>query len=397
MNRIFLFSLVLCLVSGLAFAQETQSAPAPAPQAAPVAPEGAFSKTVPLKGEDSLSLYVDPGNAMIVLTEKTELTVKVQGLAKEELTRVQVTTKDKLIKVDYRGNKTTLGTFLIELPASFNVDLYASQDVEVKGTLNGSLRIRTNSGTVTVGDVSGSLNVESTAADVYVGNVKGNTNVSTNGDLEIDSVTGDVDLKNRSGDTFVTKIGGSLNARGDDGDISIGDVGGNATVLAGIGDVDLRKVGGVATLNTQGGDIDMFEVVGMVVASSNSGEITLRKVSGAADAKTEDGDITAEMYSGSGGSSKFYTRDGDISVYFPDSAKATVDAKFRLEAGGDAEDAEDVVSSDWPAVNTQKQGGDMLNKYEVNGGGDAVMVETVNGEIAIMKLAPKPGAKTTQN
>lgn len=405
MNRVFSILVVLLCLAGLVAAQQSRPmapAPAPAPEA-----QGAWAKSIPLKGEDTLTVYIDPGNVILSPADTKELTIKIQGLPKEELGRVQLTSKDKDIKLDFRGDKTTIGTFLIQLPASFNLDIFTSGNLDVQGALSGKIRARATTGDVNIGDVTGTLTVDSTGSDVTVGNITGSANLSTNGDLDVQSVTGDLDMKNRSGDSYAKNIGGNLNARAEDGDVSIGEVSGNATVIAGIGDVDLRKVGGVATLNTDGGDIDLFEVPSMVVASSNSGEITLRKVTGAVDAKTEDGDITAEMYSGAGGSSKFYTRDGDISVYFPATAKATVGAKFHAEAAAagttpaDAKEAaEDVITSDWPVANAQKQGGDVVNKYEINGGGDSVMLESVNGELLIKKLTPKPEPKPatqTQN
>lgn len=377
--------LFLC-AAGFVMAQQSQTAP--------VDVQGAWMKSIPLKAEDSLTVYVDPANVILVPSDKKEVVIKVQGLPKDALERVQLTTKDKDIKLDFRGDKSIVGTFAIQLPSTFNLDLYSSGNVEVQGALNGKIRFRTTSGTLNVRDVTGNLTVESTDSDVYVGNIHGNGNLSTNGDLEVEDVTGDLNLKNRSGDTFAKNVTGNFDARSEDGDISAGDVGGNATVNAGLGDVDLHKVTGVATITTQDGDIDLFEVPGMVVAQSGSGEITLRKVTGAADAKTQDGDISAEMYAGSGGSSKFYTHDGDISMYFPPTAKATLSAKFHAEAPAGntadaADEASDVITSDWPVVNTQKQAGDIINKYEINGGGDSVLVETVGGEIVVKKLNPK--------
>lgn len=398
-------AVLLICAAGLCFAQQA-TAPETAP-AAPAAPAAApatgapapWTKTVPLKAEDTLTIYVDPGNVVLIPSEKKEITIKVEGLPKEEAEKVQVTGKEKDVKIDYRGQKSTVGKFSIYVPSPFNLDVFSSGDIDAQGALSGkSLRLRATTGSIQLGDVSGTLTVDCTEADITIGNIHGNANLSTNGDIDVEDITGDFSAKNRSGDTYAKNVSGNVDARADDGDVSIGEVGGNATVSAGIGDVDLQKVTGVATITTQDGDIDLFEVPGMVVAQSGSGEITLHDVTGAADAKTEDGDITAEMFSGTGGSSKFYSRDGDISMFFPPSAKATVSAKFHSDTSGGtkedaADEADDVITADWKPANSQKQGGDIVNKYEIGGGGDAILLETVTGELTVKKLVPKPETK----
>ena len=199
-----------------------------------------------------------------------------------------------------------------------------------------------------------------------------------------------LNLKNQSGDSFVKNVSGNANASVADGDLTIGDIGGNLTATSTWGDIDFHKVGGMANVNSQDGDIDFFEGIGMIIAQTNSGDITLRKVSGAVDARTEDGDISAEMYSGSGGSSKFYSRDGELEILFSQDAKATVDAKV---TGADAED-EDSLSSDFPPVSDKNK---LAAKYEINGGGDSILLESVNGEISIRKLVPKPQPAAEEN
>lgn len=402
MKGVVSIAVLLICAACYCFAQQSQTAPAvpaaPAASPAPGAP-AAWTKTVPLKAEDTLTVYVDPGDVVLIPSDKKELAIKVEGLPKEETDRVQITGKDKDIKIDYRGQKSTVARFSIYVPSPFNLDVFSSGDIGAQGALTGrSIRLRATTGSIELGDVNGTLTIDCTESDITIGNIHGNANLSTNGDIDIENVTGDLNTKNRSGDTYTKNVSGNLDARADDGDVSIGEVGGNATVNAGIGDVDLQKVIGVATITTQDGDIDLFEVPGMVVAQSGSGEITLHVVTGAADAKTEDGDISAEMFSGTGGSSKFYSRDGDIAMFFPNTAKATVSAKFRSDTTGGtkedaADEADDVITSDWKPANSQKQGTDVINKYEIGGGGDAIMVETVTGELTVKKLVPKPEAK----
>jgi DUF4097 and DUF4098 domain-containing protein YvlB len=394
MKRFVLLTGLFLMLVAVGYAQQTAPAMAAPEKAAPAAPATTatpWSKTVTPKAEDTLVVYVDPGNLQIIPTEKKDIIFTAQGLDQAEQAKIQVTSKNKEVRLDFRGNKTGNGVFVVQLPAGFNIDSYSSGNVDAKGNLTGKIKIKTNAGNVTLGDVDGTLVVDSQGGDITLGSVKGDASLTTNGDIDTQDISGALELKNQSGDSFVKSVGGNANARVADGDLSIGEIGGNLTAQAGVGDVDFHKVGGMATVNTDSGDIDFFEGQGMIIAQSNSGDITLRKVAGAVDARTEDGDISAEMLSGSGNSSKFYSRDGDIDLSFTNDAKATVEAK--VTGQGVDEDDEPLMSDFAPVSDKNK----LAAKYEINGGGDSIMIEAVNGEIALKKagavMHPKPAAK----
>lgn len=391
MKRLVLLSgLFLILAAVSLFAQQTQEKMATeAPATATAKP---WSKTITPKTEDTLVVYIDPGNLQVVPTDKKDIIITAQGLDKVDQAKIQASSKNREIRLDFRGDKAGNGTFVVHLPASFNIDSYSSGNFDTNGNLNGKIKIKTNAGNVTLADVTGALTVDSSAGDITVGSVQGDASLTTNGDIDSQVISGALELKNQSGDSFVKSVGGNASARVSDGDLSIGEVGGNLTAQATVGDVDFHKVQGMATVNTDSGDIDFFEGTGMIIAQSNSGEITLRKVAGAVDARTEDGDISAEMLSGTGGSSKFYSRDGDIDLSFSADAKATVEAKV---TGPGIDEDDEPLMSDFPPVNNKNK---LAAKYEINGGGDSVLVEAVNGEILLKKagapkMQPKPTAK----
>lgn len=393
---VLLTGLFLMLVAVFSYAQ--QSAPAAAapettaPAATPAAAAPTWSKTITPKTEDTLVVYVDPGNVQIVPSDKKDIVITAQGVEKADQEKIQTTSKNREVRLDFRGDKTGNGVFIVQLPAGFNIDSYSSGNVDAKGNLNGKIKIKTNAGNVTLADIDGTLTIDSQSGDIAVGSVKGDASISTNGDIETQDVSGALELKNQSGDSFIKSVGGNANARVADGDLSIGEVGGNLTAQATVGDIDFHKVAGMATVNTDSGDIDFFEGTGMIIAQSNSGDITLRKVAGAVDVRTEDGDISAEMLSGSGNSSKFYSQDGDIDLSFSDTARATIEAKV---TGQGVDEDDEPLMSDFPPVGGNKN--KLAAKYEINGGGDSIMVEAVNGEIALKKagakMQPKPAPK----
>lgn len=388
---VLLTGLFLMLVAVFGYAQQSAPAAAAPETAAPAASAAPWSKTITPKAEDTLVIYVDPGNLQIVPTDKKDIVITGSGIETADQAKIQTTSKNKEVRLDFRGNKTGNGTFLVQLPAGFNIDSYSSGDVEAKGNLNGKIKIKTNAGNVTLADVDGNLTVDSQGGDITVGSVKGDASITTNGDIETQEISGALELKNQSGDSFVKSVGGNANARVADGDLSIGEVGGSLSAQSTVGDIDFHKVAGMATVNTDSGDIDFFEGTSMIIAQSNSGDITLRKVAGAVDARTEDGDISAEMLSGSGNSSKFYSQDGDIDLSFGDGSKATVEAK--VTGQGIDEDDEPLMSDFAPVSDKNK----LAAKYEINGGGDSIIIEAVNGEISLKKagakMQPKPAAK----
>jgi hypothetical protein len=387
---VLLTGMFLMLVAVFGYAQQTAPAAAAPETAAPVKATP-WSKTITPKAEDTLIVYVDPGNLQIIPTDKKDIVFTAQGIEQAEQEKIQVASKNKEVRLDFRGDKTGNGVFVVQLPAGFNIDSYTSGNVDAKGNLTGRIKIKTNAGNVTLADVDGNLVIDSQGGDIATGSIKGDASITTNGDIETQDVSGTLELKNQSGDSFVKSVGGNANARVADGDLSIGEVGGNLTAQAGVGDVDFHKVAGMATVNTDSGDIDFFEGVGMIIAQSNSGDITLRKVAGAVDARTEDGDISAEMLSGAGNSSKFYSRDGDIDLSFSNEAKATVEAKV---TGQGVDEDDEPLMSDYPPVSDKNK---LAAKYEINGGGDSIMIEAVNGEIALKKtgasMQQKPAPK----
>jgi hypothetical protein len=365
-------TLVVALVSYGSFAQEATK-----PEAK------TWTKTLEIKAEDNLIIYVDPGSIRLIPSDKKRIVIKATQMDPVDFPKIQFTTKAKDIRLDYKGDRS--------VPVAFDVPL------------SGKIKLSTNLGSVTLADVSGKLTVDSREGDVTTGNIDGDAMVTSGGEIDLGNVTGSLEVKNEHGDTYVRNVGGALNARTDDGDLTLGETAGNAIVSAGIGDVELRKVIAMATVTTDGGDIDVFEAPGMVIASSNNGDITLRKVSGAADVKSEDGEIIAEMNSGGGGASKFFDRSGDVTLMFPEGARATVEVRIPAAAdtstgtaaeqpGAAENDEEDQVTSEFKAEKTAVEGDRSVSTFEINGGGDSISVEALGGDVLLKRLIPRPAA-----
>ena len=87
MKRLVLFSgLFLMLAVGSLSAQET---------------DAAWTKNIPLKAEDTLFIYVDPGSLQIVPWEKKEIGITVQGGTPADRQKIQVSSKNKDVRLDF--------------------------------------------------------------------------------------------------------------------------------------------------------------------------------------------------------------------------------------------------------------------------------------------------------
>ena len=115
-------------------------------------------------------------------------------------------------------------------------------------------------------------------------------------------------------------------------------------------------------------------------------------MSGAVDARTEDGDISAEMYSGSGGASKFFTRDGDLEILFAQTLQKQL-LMQKSQVLGSMKMMSHSLQIFLPVNDKNK----LAAKYEINGGGDSILLEAVNGEIYIKKLVAETTASSKEN
>ncbi len=104
------------------------------------------------------------------------------------------------------------------------------------------------------------------------------------------------------------------------------------------------------------------------------------------DAETAGGDISVELDPTNAGKSTIETNGGNIALYLPAGAKATVEAYIRLRSRDwdDDEDRYD-VRSDFKAESHDKDDRAIRARYVINGGGKVIKLETTNGNTEIRK------------
>jgi DUF4097 and DUF4098 domain-containing protein YvlB len=121
---------------------------------------------------------------------------------------------------------------------------------------------------------------------------------------------------------------------------------------------------------------------------TGGGSVSLQNISGSISLKTGGGSISVELKPDGTGDSNISTGGGDIRLYIPESAKASVEATLNLRWGWGNAKKRYKISSDFKAdkFEQDEDEGSSFGVYTLNGGGDKIELETTNGNIEIRKL-----------
>lgn len=341
----------------------------------------------------TLEVSVDGGDIRINVWDKNEVLVKAEGLDESDLKRLEMTQNGNDVRVELRsrwGSHSGHSRFDITVPSQYNASLHTSGgDIDVRGTMNGTVKGATSGGDVTLGNMTGGrVDLSTSGGNMRTGDIQADVRLSTSGgDIELGSVGGEVSVNTSGGNITVKSVGKSLKANTSGGNINIGDVGGEAKVSTSGGDIQVRKVSGSATLSTSGGDIELGSASGIVKAHTSGGNLKLENITGSIDAATSGGDVAADLRPTGKGRSKLASSGGEITLSLPEDAKATVEATIRLQGWGRHND-EYQVRSEFKADTYDRRGDpeEIRAVYKLNGGGELIELKTVNSNINVKKL-----------
>ena len=357
--------------------------------------EGARTKSFTVAKGGNLEVSTGVGDIQINPWDKNEVRVSVEGIDDEDLDRLKMTQSDNSIHVSYRPKWRYNGggdvRFEIDVPSQFNVDLKTSGgSLEVSGTLTGKLTGTTAGGDIKLKNIVGPVEMSTSGGNIEAGDIKGDGYLKTSGgDIQLGTVSGEVDVSTSGGEIRVDKVGKALTARTSGGDIEVGDVGGEARVSTAGGDIKMGRVSGRVDMSTAGGGIDLKGATGTVSARTAGGDIRIKDVSGSIDAKTAGGEVDAELIPSGRGESQLESAGGMIRLAIPENAKATIEARIRIEDRWGRGSDRYKIRSDFKADSYEKDedAGEIRAVYKLNGGGDTVSLETVNSDIEIKKLS----------
>lgn len=343
----------------------------------------------------SLDVSVTGCEILIKTSDKNEINVVVDGIDDEDMEFVKMTQSGDEVRVTYRpkwGNHSD-GRFQITVPTQTKLELRTSGgDIELQGNLTGDAVGSTSGGNITIEKVKGMVRMSTSGGDVQTGDIDGKADLRTSGgNITLASVNGEAIISTSGGDIRIEKVSKKLDARTSGGDIEVGDIGGDASLSTAGGDVRVGKVSGSAYLRTAGGDLKLKGASGTVEAKTAGGDIELKNITGSIEASTAGGNVTAELNPSGKGESKLKTAGGDIKLTIPENAKATIEATIRIRDNGNwgssSRKSKYEIRSDFKAESYEKDEDreEIHGRYVLNGGGETITLETVNGYIDIKK------------
>lgn len=356
-------------------------------------PDTKREKTFQVGKNSALDVSVSGCDITVKTSAKNEINVLVEGIDDDDLEYVKMIQSGDEVRVTYKpkwGNHSD-GRFLISVPTQTNLELRTSGgDIELQGNLTGDAVGSTSGGNIEIEKVKGMVRFSTSGGDIRTGDIDGKAELRTSGgNITLATVNGEATVSTSGGDIRIQNVGKKLDARTSGGDIQAGDVGGDATLSTAGGDVRVGKVSGKAYLRTAGGDLELLGASGTVEAKTAGGDIDLRNITGSIEASTAGGNIVAELNPSGKGDSHLKTAGGDVKLTIPENAKATIEASIRLREswGVFSKKSRYDIRSDFKAETYERDEDreEIRGRYVINGGGEVISLETVNGYIDIKK------------
>lgn len=343
------------------------------------------SENFTVKKGDTLEVAISTGDIRVISWDKNQITVNALGVD-EDFGGLVTNQTGNTIEVRTRGDLVRLE---VNAPNQINMDLRTSAgDIDLRGSFSGQLQGSTSGGDVKMSSVSGTVIMRTSGGEMLATTIDGNATLKTSGgNIELERCSGDLDANTSGGDVTIGSTGKSAKVSTGGGTIEVGNVGGSATISTGGGDIIIKKVSGSASLTTGGGSIELESATGSVVAKTGGGDISLNDVTGSVDAKTGGGSIEASLIPSGTGISRLLSAGGDLVLSLPKDAKAMVEARIRIRGRWDMNEDYEILS-DFPSQNYTKDQDqkEIRATYILNGGGERISLETVNGSIEIREL-----------
>jgi DUF4097 and DUF4098 domain-containing protein YvlB len=173
--------------------------------------------------------------------------------------------------------------------------------------------------------VAGDLSVRELKGDVLVGNVGGDFNLQYASKLAAESVGGDM---------RVTEVTGALDVQAVGGDLVVNRLGSNLTVQQVGADVRVYQVDGAVDIQKAGGDVRLSLIGGNVVVFSHGDIHTgLSKTTGQTVQLTASGDVRLALPEGASAALDLNSRHDNIKVRLGERLEVVKEEHFDLELG----------------------------------------------------------------
>lgn len=358
-----------------------------------------FSGEVPARDGERLVLGSDLGNVVI----HTQSPGKVSYHVHLEADASQKNAQQLLSNFAFHARRMPDGVRLRgRTLQEASGRLWVTLEIDVPP--NFQIDASTGGGNIQLDDVTGHVELSTAGGDISTGNVTGSARLETKGGhITVKNVTGDLISDTGGGHITSGIIGGNASLRTSGGHIRASSIGGAAHLYTGGGNVTLEHSGGELSAETSGGQIEVGEASGLVRAKTGGGGIRVVRMSGPSDlhtvggniyltqvdsavkASTAAGGITAwfVMPSKHAGNCEFDSSDGDIVVYLPRQLPATIDAQVEM-----ADEHRVIVDPAFPiklSYDDQSNGLRTIHaEGSLNGGGEVLRLRAIEGNIRVI-------------
>jgi hypothetical protein len=247
---------------------------------------------------------------------------------------------------------------------------------------DGGLEARSGGGEISVDGIRGQGELRTGGGDIQVGSVGGPLRCSSGGgEIRVENAGSTAWLETGGGEIVVHQVAGAVHAATGGGNIRVDHAGSTVFAHTAGGLIQVQQAEGAVTAETSGGAIQVDAANG-VRCESAGGAIRLRNVTGALHASANSGDILAQLVAGHPfADSLLSTNAGDITVFIPSNLALTIQATN--ESGGAGR-----IISDFAQVRPQtaaQPAGQTVAAGALNGGGPVLRVNVMGGTIYLRR------------
>ncbi len=247
---------------------------------------------------------------VIRFTEKVEIKKRSKNDAKELWKKIHTELKsndngyklsnDINHKIHFRHGLKSIN-YILDVPKEISIALSVlGGDLNINN-ITGEIELVTTGGDVILEKLNGKIFINTLGGDVNSFNLEGNIEIkSAGGDIECKEITGNTEIETMGGDIILELIRGVIKAETLGGDIKINEFNGKLVGLETFGgDIEIIRIVGDVNSETLGGDIEIDEVTGNIEVETLGGNIDGRKIIGNGVFETAGGKISIERISGS--------------------------------------------------------------------------------------------------
>jgi hypothetical protein len=198
---------------------------------------------------------------------------------------------------------------------------------------------------------------------------------TSGGGIRVDDLRGEVRVKTSGGGLHFGKIEGPIIGNTSGGGIALGGCNGKVEVKTSGGGITIGSGAGELLAETSGGGIEIANFVGDAVVRTSGGAIRINRIEGSIDASTSGGPIVAALGGQPKKDCRLHTSGGGITVELDESLALNINA----EASGGG------VTTELP-LTVQGELRKGLLRGTLNGGGQALILQTSGGSIHLRKL-----------